>query len=113
MAVDGTVPDDASDDPQEDLALELRRVIDWCQASHRAMLDTVAGLDEVGVRAPSRLHGWTVGHVLTHLARNADSHTRMLRAALRGEAVEQYPGGRQERADSIDAGAGRPASELG
>jgi maleylpyruvate isomerase len=111
-AVDGTAPDDAPDDASEDSALELGRVIDGCRASHRAMLDTVAGLDEAGVRAPSRLQGWTVGHVLTHLARNADSHTRMLGAALSGEAVEQYPGGRQERADSIDAGAGRPASEL-
>ena len=48
-----------------------------------------------------------MGHVVTHLARNADSHTRMLRAALDGHAVEQYAGGREERAGSIEAGAGR------
>jgi maleylpyruvate isomerase len=109
VATDGTSSDGA---PQEEAQVELGKVIDGCKASHRAMLDTVAGLDETGVRSPSRLQGWTVGHVLTHLARNADSHSRMLGAALRGEAVEQYAGGRQERAAAIEEGAGRPVSEL-
>jgi maleylpyruvate isomerase len=93
-------------------AAELESVLAGCRASHARLLGVVVGLDEAGVRAPSRLDGWTVGHVLTHLARNADSHTRMLSAALRGEAVEQYAGGREERAGSIEAGADRPASEL-
>jgi maleylpyruvate isomerase len=91
---------------------ELESVVAGCRASHRRLLDTVAGLDDAAVRAPSRLKGWTVGHVLTHLARNADSHTRMLRAALAGDAVEQYAGGRPERAGAIEDGAGRPETEL-
>jgi maleylpyruvate isomerase len=91
---------------------DLATVIEGCRASHRRLLDTVAGLDDAGGRGPSRLEGWTVGHALTHLARNADSHTRMLRAALAGDAVEQYAGGRPERAGAIDAGAGRSAQEL-
>ena len=91
---------------------ELESVLAGCHASHVRLLTVVAGLDEAGVRAPSRLDGWTVGHVLTHLARNADSHTRMLGAALRGESVEQYAGGREERAGSIEGGADRPVSEL-
>jgi maleylpyruvate isomerase len=93
--------------------IELDTVIEGCRASHRDLLDTVAGLDETAVRAPSLLAGWTVGHVLTHLARNADSHTRMLGAALRGQAVEQYAGGGRERADAIEAGGGRSVTELG
>jgi maleylpyruvate isomerase len=79
------------------------------------LLASVTGLDEAAVRGPSRLEGWTVGHVLTHLARNADSHTRMLRAALTSEAVEaveQYAGGHEERARAIEAGAHRPVAEL-
>ena len=32
----------------------------------------LAGLDDAGARSASLLPGWTVGHVLTHLARNAD-----------------------------------------
>ncbi len=91
---------------------EVAAVLAGCRASHARLLDTVAGLDEAGVRGPSRLEGWTVGHVLTHLARNADSHTRMLRAALQGEAVEQYAGGGQERAGAIEGGADRPVAEL-
>jgi maleylpyruvate isomerase len=94
------------------LEIELDTVIEGCRASHRDLLDTVAGLDETAVRAPSLLAGWTVGHVLTHLARNADSHTRMLGAALRGQAVEQYAGGGRERADAIEAGGGRSVTEL-
>ncbi len=36
----------------------------------------------------------------------------MLGAALKGDAVEQYAGGREERASAIEAGAGRSAREL-
>ena len=64
------------------------------------------------MRRPSRLPGWTVGHVLTHLARNADSHVRMLLAAERGETVEQYAGGADQREADIEAGAGRPRDAL-
>jgi maleylpyruvate isomerase len=103
---------DLAPDEHDRFQVELEATIDGCTASHRRLLDTVDGLDEAGVRAPSRLEGWTVGHVLTHLARNADSHTRMLRAARRGEAVEQYAGGAEERAAKIDAGANRPSPEL-
>jgi maleylpyruvate isomerase len=94
---------------------ELASDLAGCRKAHVRLLETVAGLDEASVRSPSRLEGWTVGHVLTHLARNADSHTRMLVAALGGgavEAVEQYAGGPEERARAIEAGAGRPPAEL-
>jgi maleylpyruvate isomerase len=103
---------DPAPDEEERLQAELDATVAGCGASHRRLLDTVDGLDEAGVEQPSRLEGWTVGHVLTHLARNADSHTRMLSAAQRGEAVEQYAGGAEERAGAIGEGAGRPASEL-
>ena len=44
-------------------------------------------------REPSLLPGWTRGHVLTHLARNADSQRHVLEAAVRGAPAERYPGG--------------------
>jgi len=91
---------------------ELESLLAGCSTSHLRLLDTVAGLDEAGVRDPSRLEGWTRGHVLTHLARNADAHTRMLGAALRGQSVEAYAGGREERATAIEAGAGRDVAML-
>ncbi len=72
-------------------------------------------LDDVGAdldaAAPSLLPGWTIGHVLTHLARNADSMTWVLEASERGELVERYPGGIARREGDIEAGAGRPAAE--
>ena len=61
--------------------------------------------------APSRLPGWTIGHVLTHLARNADSMTWVLESSERGEVVDRYPGGVERRNADIEAGAGRPAAE--
>ena len=39
-----------------------------CRASHRRLDEAIAGLTDEQARQPSRLPGWTVGHVLTHLA---------------------------------------------
>jgi maleylpyruvate isomerase len=80
--------------------------------SHAALLTDLAGLTDAGARAPSRLPGWSVGHLVTHLARNADSVTRRLAGAARGEVVDQYPGGPEGRAAEIEADAGRPADDL-
>ncbi|NBE54862.1 maleylpyruvate isomerase family mycothiol-dependent enzyme [Streptomyces boluensis] len=42
------------------------------------LLAAVAGLDNAAVAAPSRLPGWTRGHVLAHLSRNADALVNVL-----------------------------------
>lgn len=76
------------------------------------LLATLEGLGDGDGRRPSRLPGWTVGHVLTHLARNADSHVRVLAAARRGEVADQYPGGPDQRAADIEDGAGRSERQL-
>jgi len=81
-------------------------------AAHARLLATIRDLADGEVRRPSLLPGWTVGHVLTHLARNADSHVRMLEAAAAGGSVEQYEGGRTARQSGIEVGAGRQAAEL-
>ncbi len=90
-----------------DLAAEPDRSVELCVAAHGRLLAEVAGLSEAQVRAPSLLPDWSVGHVLTHLARNADGHARRLAGALRGEDVPRYPGGREQRAEEIEAGAAR------
>jgi maleylpyruvate isomerase len=87
---------------------DLRRVAD-AQVRFDA---AIAGLTDDDVRTPSRLPGWTVGHVLAHVARNADSHLRRTHASIAGEVIDQYPGGFEGRAAEIDAGAHRPAAEL-
>ena len=96
--------DDSVSVPAEDLLRVAR--------AQRRLSAAIEGLDDATARRASALPGWTVGHVLTHLARNADSHRRRAEAATRGETVEQYPGGYAGRAQEIDAGAGRTAAEL-
>lgn len=87
---------------------DLRRVAD----AHRRLFTAITGLTDDAVRRPSLLPGWTVGHVLSHLARNADSHVRRADAACRGEVVDQYPGGYDSRNSEIESGAARPAEGL-
>ncbi|MEU5364456.1 maleylpyruvate isomerase family mycothiol-dependent enzyme [Streptomyces sp. NPDC005925] len=43
------------------------------------LLDAVGKLDNASVTESSRLPGWTRGHVLAHLARNADALVNVLR----------------------------------
>jgi maleylpyruvate isomerase len=89
--------------PDEDLA--------HCRAAHAGLLAAVADLTDDAARAATALPGWTVGHVLSHLARNADANRGVALAATRGEIGLMYPSVEQRSAD-IDAGAGRPAAEL-
>ena len=92
---------------------EVAACVAGCTAAHRRLEATVAAVDDATARRPSLLPGWTVGHVLTHLAGNADSHVRMLEGAVAGKAVEQYPGGHEQRNADIEAGAGRSGADLG
>jgi maleylpyruvate isomerase len=84
--------------------------IDGCTASHARLHAAIEHLTDADVRAPSLLPDWSVGHVLTHVARNADSHVRMLEGAARGEVVWQYAAGQREA--EIEAGATRSAREI-
>jgi maleylpyruvate isomerase len=75
-----------------------------------ALLRTAEGLDDSMVGEPSALPGWTVGHVLTHLARNADALTNMFTWARTGVETPAYAS-REARDAAIEAGAGRPLAE--
>lgn len=86
--------------------------IELCRAAHGRLLTTVSTVSEVQVSLLSRLPGWTIGHVVAHLARNADGHTRRLEAALLGEDLPRYPGGNAQRDAEISQGAQRPPAEL-
>jgi maleylpyruvate isomerase len=86
--------------------------ISGCRQAHQVLLEALGSLTDEQARSPSLLPDWSVGHVLTHIARNADSVTRRLDGAARGEIVDQYPGGYARRAADIAGGAGRPAAEL-
>lgn len=86
--------------------------LEGCRASHRRLLATLADLDDATARRPSQLPDWTVGHVVTHLARNADAFRGQFEAAARGDVVQMYPGGVAQRSSDIESGAPRPAAEL-
>ncbi|MBQ0903394.1 maleylpyruvate isomerase family mycothiol-dependent enzyme [Micromonospora sp. U21] len=74
------------------------------------LLRTAASFDGAGLAAASLLPGWTRGHVLAHLARNADGFVNLLTAARTGEPLPMYASP-EARASDIEAGAGRPAAE--
>jgi maleylpyruvate isomerase len=82
------------------------------KAAHERVIATAEAVTDDVARQPSRLPDWTVGHVLTHIARNADGHSHRLSGALRGEDLPRYPGGMPERDLAIEKGAGRTAREL-
>lgn len=76
------------------------------------MLEAANALTDDDCRGPSRLLGWTRGHLLTHLARNAQSHIRLFECAGRGEIGDQYANGMSQRNADIEAGANRSAVDL-
>ena len=90
---------------------DIARVHDAHQAltEHLVVMTDGAGADAA---LPSLLPGWTRGHVLTHIARNADSFVRLLEAAGRGEVVTQYARGVEGRNADIEAGATREWATL-
>src|SRR6266567_8535421 len=74
------------------------------------LLATAAGLTDRQAREPSLLPGWSRGHVLVHLARNADGLRNLLIWARTGVVTPQYPS-QQARDDASRRGrAGQPAT---
>jgi maleylpyruvate isomerase len=84
-------------------------VLDAVGEQTTALLRTARALDDV--QAPSLCQGWTRGHVLTHLARNADGLSALVRSAVDGTGETMYTSP-QARDDDIEAGADRSGPEL-
>ena len=99
-------------EPKDDDGHEAAAAMEVCRAAHQRFIASVHDLDDETARRPSLLPGWSIGHVLTHLARNADGHARRLEGALRGEDIARYPGGMSQRERDIEDGASRPARDL-
>ena len=75
------------------------------------LLAGTAAVTDAQAREPSLLPGWTRGHLLTHLARNADGLRNLLTWARTGVMTPQYHSAAARDKD-IEAGAGRCAAEL-
>lgn len=90
---------------------EISRELADIERATGRLLGTIAGMTDGQARAPSLLPGWTRGHVLTHVARNADGLANLLRWARTGTQTPMYASSQARDAD-IEAGAGRPAATL-
>lgn len=86
--------------------------IEGCRRSHQVLLERLAGFTEQQARSASLLPDWSVAHVLTHVARNADSVVQRLEGAVRGLIIDQYEGGYAGRAAEIAAGVDRSPAAL-
>ncbi len=81
-----------------------------CALAHQRLLADLDTLNESAMAlstAPSMLPDWTVGHVLTHIARNADAFRHMIEGAALGEKRTMYPSA-DARSNDIEHGASKP-----
>src|SRR5690349_5101281 len=74
------------------------------------LLATARKLADADSAAPSLLPGWTRGHVLAHLALNADACVNLLTTARTGVDTPMYASDEQREADIV-AAAGRPVAD--
>lgn len=86
--------------------------IEGCRTAHdRIEAGLAVVTDQIAV-GPSLVPGWSVAHVLAHLANNADAMIRRIEAAKSGQLIEQYPGGSQGRANDIEDKSNMTAAAL-
>ena len=93
----------------DDAAIDLEAVardIDALDGSQQQLTEHLQAMAGVDPATPTDLPEWTLGHVMTHIARNADSTIRML------AGLPQYWKGVESRASDIELGAGRSWEEL-
>ena len=85
--------------------------IEGVRRSHARLLATLEGLDDAMAGWPSLLPGWDIAMLVTHLARNADSHVHAAEGALVGERRKRYAS-QEAREAGIQAGKGLPAAAV-
>jgi maleylpyruvate isomerase len=91
-------------------SIAIPHLVEMVTASTR-LLGALSDLTDDDTRAPSLLAGWTRGHVITHLARNADAFCNLLHWAESGQEHYMYESQEKRNAD-IEAGSGRSAHDL-
>lgn len=96
-----------SEAPESAAPVELLETVD---AATQTLLAAVKALGDSDIATPSLLPGWTRGHVLAHLSRNADGLVNLLLWARTGIETPQYAS-QFLRDSDIEAGAPRPLAE--
>ena len=95
----------------DELRFDPQAVLSQIASATEALLSSAERLGDAQMREPSLLPGWSRGHLLTHVARNADGGGRLLNWARTGVEQAEYPSMRA-RAAEIEAGSGRAAADL-
>ncbi|HEX6493230.1 MAG TPA: maleylpyruvate isomerase family mycothiol-dependent enzyme [Candidatus Dormibacteraeota bacterium] len=91
--------------PQQTANLPATDVLlGWVEQGQALLEERIASLDDAAVTGPTRLPGWTRGHIITHLARNADALVNLLTWARTGTPTPMYPSAEARNA-GIEAGA--------
>jgi maleylpyruvate isomerase len=88
----------------------LRELSDQIDQATQRLLGTARIITDPDLRVPSMLPGWTRGHVLAHVARNADGMRNVLVGVRTGQDRPAYPSAEAREAD-IEQDAGRRATE--
>ena len=91
---------------------DFRHTLASVRQSTSGLLRSLGSLTERDVRRPSLLPGWTIGHVLSHIARNADAMVLSLGGAMRNQPTPMYPHGAKGRDADIQAGVKRSMAEI-
>lgn len=89
----------------------VRDDVDGVRRSTARLFETLERLDDETAQQPSLLPGWTVAMLVTHVARNADSHVNACEGAMAGEVRRRYPSV-EAREAGIAAGRGRTAADV-
>jgi maleylpyruvate isomerase len=95
----------------DDAAAQLETLRGLVSAATSRLLGDTISVREEDWSAPSRLPGWSRGHVASHIARQADGMVRLTEWARSGRRQDMYASAEQREAD-IAAGAGRSGLEL-
>jgi maleylpyruvate isomerase len=85
-------------------------LVSWAADGQQEVERAAANLDPAELRGSSRLEKWSRGHVLSHLARNADALVNLLTWARTGAESRMYSSP-TDREDGIAAGADRDLPE--
>lgn len=92
--------------------LPRTQLLSWLTQGTDLLRIHLAKLTDERITAPTVLTGWTVGHLLTHLARNADALSNLAHWAATGIETPMYPGGPDQRLADIESGAARPPTQI-
>lgn len=68
----------------------MERALALLDGADAALAATLERMDDADLTAPSLCEGWSRGHVLAHLARNADALGRLVGWAVTGQEVAGY-----------------------